>query len=221
MQDADLVVVEFTFNELQNAEMTHPGRRGFEQLLRKLLRLPGRPAVVVLHHWAAYFTGGNERSGGVFYTAGEQQLGVMAQASLSERASVQGCLGRSGPLGRFEFLQVICRSHFARPSPTQSFDFNEGTAWCAPQYYDMPTLSVRNAVYSLLQADVAPFKAGRTAAFQRVPLVPSHWCCTVLCLCPLRSLSLLPTAAGQRRDCARHEIQQGGPHSSGAARQRG
>ena len=31
---------------------TSPQRRAFEQLLRKLARLPGQPAVVVLHHYA-------------------------------------------------------------------------------------------------------------------------------------------------------------------------
>ena len=105
------MVVEFTFNELQNAEMTHPGRRGFEQLLRKLLRLPGRPAVVVLHHWAAYFTGGNERSGGVFYTAGEQQLGVMAQVSrASDFARVRDGCG-SGCCRPLEHLNSCTAGH--------------------------------------------------------------------------------------------------------------
>ena len=54
-----------------------------------------------------------------------------------------------------------------------------------PQYYDMPTLSVRNAVFSLLQADVAPFKAGRIVSHSsRYPLhlFPRRRC-SVLRLC--------------------------------------
>lgn len=46
------MVAEFTFNEPGDQPFTSPQRRGFEQLLRKLARLPGAPAVVVLHHYA-------------------------------------------------------------------------------------------------------------------------------------------------------------------------
>lgn len=41
-QDADLVTLEFAVNEKPDAPYPSPERRAFEQLLRRLLRLPGR-----------------------------------------------------------------------------------------------------------------------------------------------------------------------------------
>jgi len=38
-------------NEKPNEPYTTPHRRGYEQLIRKLLRLPGPPAVVQMHHY--------------------------------------------------------------------------------------------------------------------------------------------------------------------------
>ncbi|KAI3428291.1 hypothetical protein D9Q98_006670 [Chlorella vulgaris] len=105
--ETDLAVVEFTFNEFPSAPYPDPTRRGFEQLLRKLLRLPSSPAVVVLHHFAWYYSYGDGVDAGLYYRPAEAQLGTMAQ------------------------------------------------------YYDIPSLSVRNAVYSRMQADAAPFKVSR------------------------------------------------------------
>ena len=44
--------MEFTYNEPGDVEFNSPPRKGFEQLLRKLLRLPGGPAVLLIHHYA-------------------------------------------------------------------------------------------------------------------------------------------------------------------------
>ena len=41
-QDADLVVLEFSANDKRDAPYTDPERKGYEQLIRKLLQLPGR-----------------------------------------------------------------------------------------------------------------------------------------------------------------------------------
>lgn len=41
-QDVDLVVLEFTLNEHPDEPFTDPQRQGYEQLVRKLLQLPGR-----------------------------------------------------------------------------------------------------------------------------------------------------------------------------------
>lgn len=41
-QDADLVTLEFSVNEKPDAPYPSSERRAFEQLLRRLLRLPGR-----------------------------------------------------------------------------------------------------------------------------------------------------------------------------------
>lgn len=78
-QETDLAVVEFTFNEFPSAPYPDPTRRGFEQLLRKLLRLPSSPAVVVLHHFAWYYSYGDGVDAGLYYRPAEAQLGTMAQ----------------------------------------------------------------------------------------------------------------------------------------------
>ena len=57
-QDADVVFVEYTVNDLHairgevEAALDNPKRRGTERLLRRLLTFRNRPAVVVLHTWA-------------------------------------------------------------------------------------------------------------------------------------------------------------------------
>lgn len=73
--------MEFTFNEPADAPFTWPHRKGFEQLLRKLARLPRSPAVIVLHHYAWWFAEGDGLKAGLFYRAGEMQLSTMAQVS--------------------------------------------------------------------------------------------------------------------------------------------
>lgn len=42
------------FNEAPNLPYTSPNRRSYESLLRKLLRMPRSPAVIVLHHYGWY-----------------------------------------------------------------------------------------------------------------------------------------------------------------------
>ncbi|PSC75343.1 hypothetical protein C2E20_1137 [Micractinium conductrix] len=78
-QDTDLAVVEFTFNDAEAAPYTDAARRGFERLLRSLARLPRRPAVIVLHHWAWHFAHGDGQSGGLFYRPAEAQLTTIAE----------------------------------------------------------------------------------------------------------------------------------------------
>lgn len=106
-EGVDLVVVELTFNEPEDAPFTFPQRRGFERLLRKLARMPHTPAVIVLHHYAWHYSRGDGVAAGLFYRPAESQLSTLAQ------------------------------------------------------YYDFPSPSLRNALYPLMQADVAPFKVGR------------------------------------------------------------
>ncbi len=43
-EDADLVVLEFSANDKRDAPYSDPERKGYEQLIRKLLKLPGRCA---------------------------------------------------------------------------------------------------------------------------------------------------------------------------------
>lgn len=42
LQDADLIVLEFSANDLKDAPFSHPERKGYEQLVRKLLGMWGR-----------------------------------------------------------------------------------------------------------------------------------------------------------------------------------
>ncbi|KAL4421052.1 hypothetical protein ABPG77_007527 [Micractinium sp. CCAP 211/92] len=106
--DADLVIVELTINEHPDEEYTGKQRQGYEQLLRKLLKLPSRPAVIQVHHYAWWRAEGDGADAGLFYfPAAEAQLTVMSQ------------------------------------------------------YYDIPALSLRSAVFPLLQAGVPGFKADK------------------------------------------------------------
>lgn len=42
LQDADLVVLEFSANDKRDAPYSDPERKGYEQLIRKLLNMQGR-----------------------------------------------------------------------------------------------------------------------------------------------------------------------------------
>jgi hypothetical protein len=53
-QGAHLLAVEFTFNEHPGVPYSSPDRMTFEALLRRLLRLPNAPAVLLLQHYAWY-----------------------------------------------------------------------------------------------------------------------------------------------------------------------
>lgn len=78
-KESDIIVVELTFNEPADIPMTHPIRRGFEKMLRKLARLPHSPAVIVLHHYAWHYAHGDGMAAGLFYRAAEGHLSTLAQ----------------------------------------------------------------------------------------------------------------------------------------------
>ncbi|PSC73416.1 hypothetical protein C2E20_3417 [Micractinium conductrix] len=61
-------------NRMQILEpFNSPSRRAFEQLIRRLLALPGRPAVMLLHHYAWWMSKGDGLWGGLFYKEPEAQ----------------------------------------------------------------------------------------------------------------------------------------------------
>lgn len=103
-EDADLVVIEFTINDPRDTTYADPERRAYEQLVRKLMALPGRPALLQLHHWAWWHAvGDGVEDGGLFYYhPGEAQLGVFAQyydfPSLSVRASMWRLMHDRAPM---------------------------------------------------------------------------------------------------------------------------
>ena len=82
-QDADLVVLEFSLNDAADAPYPSAERRGYEQLLRNLLALPGGPpALIQLHHhrWHRALPDSDVIESGLFYeTPAESQLTTFAQ----------------------------------------------------------------------------------------------------------------------------------------------
>lgn len=104
--DADLVVVEFSGVAYW---YTHVGANSsfatqYEQLLRKLLRRPQSPALLLLHHYAWYYAKTDGLSAGAYYHTTELQFSTLGQ------------------------------------------------------YYDIPQVSVRTAVWHEMRQDIAPFK---------------------------------------------------------------
>jgi hypothetical protein len=75
------VSLEFTVNEKSNAPYTSPERRSYEQLIRRLLKLPGRPAIMLLHHYGYWEAAGDGLDRGLFYREPEEQLTAFAHVS--------------------------------------------------------------------------------------------------------------------------------------------
>lgn len=50
-QNASLVIIEFSVNDIRGLGLHHPQRAAFEMLLRKLRHRPRPPAVLLMHHW--------------------------------------------------------------------------------------------------------------------------------------------------------------------------
>ena len=73
MQAADLIIIELTVND-PAAAFTSPTRHSYEQLLRTLLQLEGRPAVILLHHYKWWESFGDGLPRGLFYPPAEAQL---------------------------------------------------------------------------------------------------------------------------------------------------
>jgi len=72
------VILEFAVNDKADAEFNSPPRRAYEQLVRKLLQLPSKPAVVLLHHYAWWMSSGDGKQQGLFYSEPEGQYTVLA-----------------------------------------------------------------------------------------------------------------------------------------------
>lgn len=85
--DVDLVVTEFTYNDAIDAAYTSDGRRTYEHLLRKLLKLGSAPAVIQLHHYAWWLNDGDGLDRGLFYRPTEPQLQVFANVSAAAECS--------------------------------------------------------------------------------------------------------------------------------------
>ena len=111
-----------SFNEPPEAPLVDPTRRGFEQLLRKLARLPRAPAVIVLHHYAWYFAAADGLQAGLFYHRPEQHLSTLAQVR-ADAASTRAVARVSS--GNLPFIPHPARCalsdpslHLSHPSPS-------------------------------------------------------------------------------------------------------
>lgn len=51
LQNASLVIIEYSVNDVRGLGLHHPSRGAFETLLRRLRSRPQPPAVLLLHHW--------------------------------------------------------------------------------------------------------------------------------------------------------------------------
>jgi hypothetical protein len=110
------VVLEFTVNEDPDQLYTHESRRGYEQLLRKLLALPSKPAIIQLHNYKWWNPHADQQTYdvGLFYvTAGEAQLGVYAQVRRSLRVLEMWFSGVS-------MYWLKCRWHHCVPQTVKS-----------------------------------------------------------------------------------------------------
>lgn len=79
-QDADLVTIEYTFNDNSTAPMASLDRRSYEHVVRQLLWLGSRPAVILLNHYS-WWVGKAGETVGLFYKEPEAQLTVFSHVS--------------------------------------------------------------------------------------------------------------------------------------------
>ncbi|KAL4448549.1 hypothetical protein ABPG75_005768 [Micractinium tetrahymenae] len=93
--DADLVVLEFSLNDAEDAPFDSPWRAAYEQLARTLLALPSCPALLQLHHfrWWHPVPGSDALEPGLFYQPPvEDQLTVFAKYYDIPAASVRAAV---------------------------------------------------------------------------------------------------------------------------------
>ncbi|EFN58310.1 hypothetical protein CHLNCDRAFT_142315 [Chlorella variabilis] len=115
LQDVDLVTLEFSVNERSEAQFTSPERRNFEQLLRRLLQYPSRPAIIMLHHYAWWESPGDGLDRGVFYHQPEGQLTELAHyydiPTLSIRAAAYHLMAANIDRFRVDKVPMAGRLH--------------------------------------------------------------------------------------------------------------
>lgn len=197
------MVLEFTMNENADVPFTEPQRRGYEQLLRKLLRMPGPPALLQLHHYAWWRAAEDGVDGGLFYyPMAEAHLYVMSQVGAGHGAlpalGTLRCLSWARRVRAGDAACAACAGHYmhalcgqrgppratypevalALPLPLLSFCF--AVAWSAPplllppQYYDIPSVSLRSATWHLMHNRIERFDVSR-ALLAASGLPPPLW----------------------------------------------
>lgn len=119
-----------------------PIRRTYEQVLRRLLRMPSTPAVLLLQAYPWWQAFGDGVTEGLFYREPENELTVLGQVRPAPQA------GRLQPRARSSWR---CLSRCPRPCATlferhsRALQHRRPVAPPAPalQYYDLPVLSLR------------------------------------------------------------------------------
>lgn len=141
-RDADLVVVEFSVNDRDTDEQ-HLGRilhpedpksmpitKGYERLLRKVMKFPSRPAVILLHHYSWFAS---------------QPLGS---------PDINPYVIPHGPT-EWDDANV----HDPSKPKARYYDSTENDYTVIGSYYGLPQLSVRSGAYHLMAAGVGGFQS--------------------------------------------------------------
>jgi hypothetical protein len=151
MQTADLLVVEFAYNDIAPIEWAR--QRSYEQLLRKSLALPSQPAVLLLNHYAWWQASAEGATEGAFHARIEHMLSTLASVgALLQRKTC--CVVGGGTLClRFSVRFWWCFLHNKLGGVLMSTH----SSACL-QYYDTPALSLRAAAWRLMHAGVEGFK---------------------------------------------------------------
>ncbi|KAL4436103.1 hypothetical protein ABPG77_005551 [Micractinium sp. CCAP 211/92] len=145
--DADIVVAEFTVNEQRADSFNVPQRRGYEQLLRKLLKLRDGAEQQA-----------NSRAGSAGGSHGGRRRGSGSRAS--------GGGVRPPPPA------VIVLHHYGwwisnvddEFEPGNYYENNEAQLHTFSNYYDLPSVSIRNGLWPLMQAGRPGFRVDKVTA---------------------------------------------------------
>lgn len=123
---------------------TSKARRCYEQLLRRLLRWPSQPTVLLLQYYPWWRSLGDGILDGLYYREPETEMTVLGQVK-----------GTAAPVWlRPASLQAAIQSAGTHPSALLL------TVCCLllPQYYDLPVVSLRAAAWRLMQAGIDGLK---------------------------------------------------------------
>ncbi|GAB4816347.1 hypothetical protein N2152v2_003393 [Parachlorella kessleri] len=135
-QDVDLVIVEFSWNDVQGyTDFGSPDRKGFEQLLRKLLRHPSQPSLLLLHFYVWLRARYGTSLGGIYWEgSAETQLALFGQyydiPSVSLRAGAYHLMRRG--VGNFKADKPLVpdpgvSSESGKPGEAFYFDYGHPT----------------------------------------------------------------------------------------------
>eukprot|EP00798_Chlamydomonas_sp_ICE-L_P027312 gene27312-4616_t len=155
-QDTDIFFLEYTINDADSAhsgsKTNTPLRRAMERLVRKLLGYPNNPAVIFLHaFW--WKTGWSHKaslasSAAAFSAIRYTESHISAAAAKKHHTQVVA--PSLDPYGESTWQNYTSFGGYAEESAERSF---MELAW----FYGLPSVSVKAAVYNLMQIGVDGF----------------------------------------------------------------